>query len=309
MTNVGSDGAPFEARSRAPASSRRESCAPELVTRRVVLDGRTVALDVRPGDGVPVVLLHGIPGWRGTWSRVAARLAANHPVLVPDLLGFGESDAPPEEHFHAKEHADVILRLLDALGVEQAHLVGHDFGGPTALLLARRAPERVRTLALLATNTFVDTPIPFPLGIARVPILGALFFRVAFGRWGLLAAWRAATRDRVAFPLERYRRMLAFAAGVTWTRKIFYRSLRELPRLYADVQSSIEALAVPSAVLWGDSDPFFPRSVAERTAAAARATLHILPGCGHFVPEERPDAVAAHLEELFARAPGMRDFS
>ncbi len=140
-------------------------------TRRLRLGRHHVAVDVWEGDGPAVLCLHGIPGWRGTWRGVGARLAGAHRVIAPDLLGFGESSLP-EGPFHAPEEAEMALALLDALRVERVHLVGFDFGGPTALVLAGRAPRRVASLTLLATNAFGDTPIPPPLRVAKVPLLG-----------------------------------------------------------------------------------------------------------------------------------------
>jgi pimeloyl-ACP methyl ester carboxylesterase len=59
-------------------------------------------------------------------------------------------------------------------------------------------------------------------------------------------------------------------------------------------------------VLWGDRDPFFPVAVGERTARALGTVLRVLPGCGHFVPEERPDEVAASLRDVIARCGDQR---
>jgi len=257
-------------------------------------------------EGPPVVLLHGIPGWRGTFAEVSASLGRHCRAFAPDLLGFGESDPPPDGA-HAAEQAAAVIELVDALGLDRFHLVGFDFGGPTAVLAAARLPGRVRSLTLAATNLFPDTPVPAPLRLARVPALGDLFFRLAFGRWGLSALWRAAVADRSAFPYRRYRTALRFPGGVSWTRRIFLASLRDLPGLYAPVEEAARALALPSLVLWGDRDPFFPVLVGQRTADALGAELRVLPGCGHFVPEERPREVAEAILDLLGRcgdAPG-----
>jgi len=262
--------------------------------------GGRMALD-RYGDrGPPVVLLHGIPGWRGTFSEVGRRLGGQCRVVVPDLLGFGESsEAPPGAH--AAEQAAAVIELLDALALDSAHLAGFDFGGPTAVLAAGRAPGRIRSLTLAATNLFPDTPIPAPLRVARVPLLGDLLFRLAFGRVGLSMMWLAAAGDRTAFPFARHRGALRSRRGVASTRRIFLASLRDLAGLYGPIEQVARALRLPSVVLWGNRDPFFPVSVGERTAAVVGGDLRILPGCGHFVPEERPGEVATALLDLLAR--------
>lgn len=259
-----------------------------------------MTLDRYGVSGPAVVLLHGIPGWRGTLAEVGRRLGSHCQVVVPDLLGFGGSDDPPPGS-HAVEQAIAVIDLIDTLDLPRVHMVGFDFGGPTAVLAAGRAPHRVLSMTLLATNLFPDTPIPIPLRLAGVPLLGDLFFRLAFGRWGLSMMWLAAVADRGAYPFARHRASIRFPRGVAWTRRIFQVSLRDLPGLYGRVEKAALALKLPSLVLWGDRDPFFPPSVGHRTAAAVGAELRVLAGCGHFVPEERSGEVAAAILELVRR--------
>jgi pimeloyl-ACP methyl ester carboxylesterase len=101
-----------------------------------------------PADGPPVVLLHGWPQHWWCWRGVIPPLAeAGFRVLAPDLRGSGWSDAPPGA-YDKEQLASDVLALLDALGIEQATLVGHDWGGWTSQLIALRAPERVPRLVL-----------------------------------------------------------------------------------------------------------------------------------------------------------------
>lgn len=260
----------------------------------------SLAYDSYGCAGPTVVLLHGIPGSRSTFAVVGERLGKTCRVVVPDLLGFGDSpDAPA--HYHAEEHAEVVAHFLAKLGIEDFHLVGFDFGGPTAVRLAGKLGKRVRSLTVAATNVFPDTPIPPPLRLAKVPLLGWLFFRLAFGTLGLMAMWLAAVADRRAFPFKNYRTALK-GHGVRTTRRIFLRSMRDLPGLYGEVERLGGTLGLPSLVLWGDRDPFFPTTVGERTAKTLGAELRILESCGHFVPEERPTETAEAIAGLIARS-------
>lgn len=259
-----------------------------------------LAYDTYGEIGPTVVLLHGIPGSRKTFALVGERLGKSCRVVVPDLLGFGDSpDAPA--HYHATEHAEVLVQFLGKLGVDDVHLVGFDFGGPTAVRVAAKLGKRVLSLTVAATNIFPDTPIPTPLRLARVPLLGWLFFRLAFGMVGLMAMWLAAVADRAAFPFETYRTGLK-GHGTRTTRRIFLRSMRDLPGLYGEIERLAETLRLPSVVLWGDKDPFFPAAVGVRTAKTLGAELRVLSGCGHFVPEERPLETAAAIADLVARS-------
>lgn len=249
-------------------------------------------------QGPRVLLLHGIPGAACTFEAVSARLAPDCHVVAVDLWGFGAS-SPAPAGTHAQAQAEVLALLVDRLPGDW-HLVGFDFGGPTAVLLAALRPGRFRSLTLLATNLFPDTPVPLPLRVASVPGLGRLFFRLAFGWLGLAAMWLAAVADRAAFPFARYRRALG-AQGVRSTRDVFFHSMVALRALYEPVERAARGLGLPAQVLWGTRDPFFPVAVGRRTAEAVRAELELLPGCGHFVPEERPDEVARAIRALALR--------
>ena len=135
------------------------------------------------GTGPDVVLVHGIPGSGRAWDLVAARLAGHHRVVVPDLLGFGQSARPRGDGLWAEAQSDALALALDELGVERAAIVGHDFGGPVALKLVGARPDLATHLVLASTNAFPDTPIPFPVenpSIARpAPVL--VILSTAFG--------------------------------------------------------------------------------------------------------------------------------
>ena len=97
------------------------------------------------GEGAPLLLLHGWPEFWLTWEPVMLRLAKRYRLVAPDLRGFGDSDKP-DGPFGAADHATDMLALLDALGIRQAGIVGHDVGGAAMQPLARKAPERVAGL-------------------------------------------------------------------------------------------------------------------------------------------------------------------
>jgi pimeloyl-ACP methyl ester carboxylesterase len=193
----------------------------------------------------------------------------------------------------------MVLELLDSLGLARVHVAGHDFGGPVALTLYHLAPQRILSLALANTNAFTDTPIPLPLQIARVRGVGEAAFRVLFGHAGLRLLWHAAVGDKAAFPKARYAEALRWERGRYWTRQLLLGSLRNLRRVYADVERTLSAISVPTAILWGLSDPFFSAQVGRRLADAIPGARFVpLAGCGHFVPEERPDATAIAIRQL-----------
>src|SRR4051794_24321835 len=101
------------------------------------------------GSGDPIVLIHGFPASGHVWLDVVPKLPAGHRVLVVDLLGFGRSDSPPSADYSIRGHGDRIIRLLDALRIERALIVGHDIGAAIAVWLALEHQPRVTAIGLI----------------------------------------------------------------------------------------------------------------------------------------------------------------
>lgn len=121
--------------------------------RRVAGDGVMLAL-LDEGEGQAVLMLHGFPDSARLWRhQVPALVGAGMRVIAPDLRGFGESDKPAavDEYAIARSVADMIA-VLDGLGIERAHVVGHDFGAVVAWALAATAPARVERLVAMSVG-------------------------------------------------------------------------------------------------------------------------------------------------------------
>src|SRR5438034_8507834 len=124
-----------------------------LAGMRSVTNGVGIEVDVT-GSGRPVVLLHGFPDSGRLWRyQVPALVEAGFQVIVPDLRGSGRSDKPAEvEAYRMPVLAIDVLGILDTVGVERAHLVGHDWGAALAWVVASIAPDRVDHLAVLSVG-------------------------------------------------------------------------------------------------------------------------------------------------------------
>ena len=263
-----------------------------------------------PEDAPPVLCLHGWPQHWWIWRHLIARLGDDFRLLCPDNRGFGWSGWPDDDDFHKQRLADDALAVLDASGIERAHVVGHDWGAWTGFLLAVDAPQRLRSLLALG----ILHPWQPPAAAARnawrfayqvplaTPVLGERLQRKAsFTHRVLRTAWggRETFDDEAA---ELYaaamREPSAARAG-----HLLYRTflLSELgPGLAGGFKG--RRLGVPSRLLIGSRDPLGVELTGGFERHGDDAATEVLDGCGHFPPEERPDRVAAAARELFAVA-------
>ena len=115
-------------------------------------------VEAGPPDGDPVLVLHGWPqNWYQWRHQIPALAGAGYRVIVPDLRGFGQTDAPPDGYGKDNMATDV-LNLMDAMGLERVRLLAHDWGGWIAFILCVRAPERFsRYVALNIPHLWAKT--------------------------------------------------------------------------------------------------------------------------------------------------------
>ena len=122
--------------------------------RKSTITCNGVALSVhRGGQGKPLILLHGFPQNHMCWERVAPQLARSRDVIIPDLRGYGESEAPPNESgnitYSKRTMAQDIADLLNALAIQRADVLGHDRGARVAYRFALDHPERINKLGII----------------------------------------------------------------------------------------------------------------------------------------------------------------
>jgi pimeloyl-ACP methyl ester carboxylesterase len=149
------------------------------MNKTVRLEQAEIALD-DIGDGDPVLLLHGFPATRHLWSQVAPMLAAaGFRVLVPDLAGYGASEAAATESVGMARQARWMFELLDALGIGRAAVVAHDVGSAAAQLMVANAPNRTggsleRCIDRAAGRTFHARRLPARSGRGALRLFARL---------------------------------------------------------------------------------------------------------------------------------------
>ena len=245
------------------------------------------------GEGGDVVLLvHGYGGARDSWLFLQEPLAARHRVYALDLPGHGTSSKDVGDG-SAGILADTILGVLDAIGAEHAHLVGHSLGGAAAVAATARDPRRISSLTLIAPSGFgQEINAGYLRGFADAqtrrelkPLIGQLF-----------ADDHLVTRQ-VIDDLLAYKRL----DGVDAALHALLGTLLDGDKQRTESATALAAIggAVPVTVVWGSEDRIIPPAQAESVAGAVR---YLLEGTGHMPHMERPTEVQAAIEEAIARA-------
>jgi pimeloyl-ACP methyl ester carboxylesterase len=253
------------------------------------LRNATVALE-DTGEGSAILLLHGFPATRGLWSRIAPKLVGQgFRVLVPDLVGYGNSRAAPGTRVDMLSQARWMLELLDAMRVARAVVVAHDVGAAAAQIMMVRARGRLRALAVLDGVHGREWAIDLVDGIrAWAPSDAYSLFPALASRLGESSG---------------IRRMLAAYEGEEGGLRLITAARDLDPRQIMGIASFVRACAVPALVLWGERDEQLPvERVARPLAELLGAPLHLLPG-GHFTPFDCPQQVVARLQSFLAGLP------
>ena len=120
------------------------------------LKGNSIAYE-RRGQGMPLVLVHGYPLDHTIWEPLLPMLEKEFDLILPDLRGFGQSDAAKTNYYMSDFAADVA-GLLDRLDIEKAAITGHSMGGYVALTFAHAYPRRTLGLGLVSSQALADTP-------------------------------------------------------------------------------------------------------------------------------------------------------
>jgi pyruvate dehydrogenase E2 component (dihydrolipoamide acetyltransferase) len=266
--------------------------------------GRKISYAGAGQDGDVILLVHGYGGDRNSWLFLQEPLATRYQVYALDLPGHGTSakdvgvgpEGPAGSGGTAGPLgvlADAVTGVLDALGAERAHLVGHSMGGAVALAVAARDPARIASLTLIAPSGFgSEINAGYLRGFADAqtrrelkPVVGQLF-----------ADESLVTRQLVD-DLLAYKRL----DGVDGALHVLADTLLDGESQRGDSTASLAAMGggVPVTVVWGRADRIIPAAQAESVTGAVR---HLIDGAGHMPHMERPAEVQAAIEETITRS-------
>jgi pimeloyl-ACP methyl ester carboxylesterase len=247
------------------------------------------------GKGTPVLLLHGWPDSSCVWRNQVPFLTQHgFRTIAPDMRGFGRSSRPAEvaEYALGKSVGD-ITGLLDTLGIESAHIVGHDWGAAVAWSLAMAHPDRVEKLVVLSVG---HPSVPESIRQDEMAWY-QLFFQfegiaeanLAYGNWAWLRRFLRGAGDQ-----ERYEHDLsrpgALTASLNWYRANLAPKMpgptRELP-----------AVPVPTLGIWSTNDHYLDGDRMENSGKYVKAQwrYEVIEGASHWIPLDAPDRLNSLL--------------
>ena len=246
------------------------------------------------GEGAPLLLVHGWPQHWYEWRGLVRELACDRRLIMPDVRGFGWSETPA-----GPIEPDVFVRdlvaLLDALGLEQVDVAGHDWGGFSSLLLSARHPARVRRLLA------ISTPHPWLRVTPRVALeswrawYAVLFAAGLMERTDRLAAWTMRREGVSAKDVEVFAARLREPERASATTRIYRSYLR---RVVATARGGAPEprSTTPTLLMIGGSDgAVSPTLIAGLERAGEDMHTEVVPGAGHFICDTHPHVVAARV--------------
>lgn len=250
------------------------------------------------GEGPPVVLLHGFGAsavWQ--WHEQVGPLARNHRVIMPDMLWFGGSWSKRRD-FGIDHQIEVVIELLDHLGIEQAHFVGISYGGIVAHELAAKHPDRVRKLAILDSPGRVYTAEDHTQMLERFAVADV----------GELLVPTSPDAVQVLMELGYHKPPKAPRWVHAQVLSAMYGQFREeKTNLLMTLVAQLDALderpgevTHETLLIWGEHDAVFPLEIGRRleTQMAGRARLRVVENAGHAPNLEHGNLVARWLVEF-----------
>lgn len=244
-----------------------------------IIAGATVRFHDLPGQGVPVVFIHGL-GCASSYEYpriVADEAFRNRRALLIDLPGSGYSDKPADYSFSVSAQAQVIAELLTHLHIDDCYLYGHSMGGSIAIEAAQLLGHRVRTLVVSEPNFY---PGGGMFSCKIVEQTEAAFIATGFTR--LVAAettpWAGCVQNTAPWALWRAAKSLVDGVSPDWMSRFL-------------------ALKCAKALIYGAHS--LPASDADEVAAAG-IPLHIIPDAGHCMSWENPSLLAESLDAIFS---------
>ncbi len=250
------------------------------------------------GHAETLLLINGVGQWHASWWRNVGALAEHYRVVTFDNRGIGGSDKP-DIPYTLEMLADDTLGLLDALGIQKTHVLGHSLGGGIALFMARKAPERIGKL-ILASTLYWGPKVTMPSPRAMQVLMDRSGDPLELVKRGIRIATAEGfeTRDP-----EGFQKLIELRFNSQQPPALYLRqSQAGLPYLQAD---HIADFTPPNPVLLlvGELDEVAPRANSDAIASVwPNARVVEITGAGHLFHIEKPDETHAAILDFLRQA-------
>ncbi|MEX1253874.1 MAG: alpha/beta fold hydrolase [Dehalococcoidia bacterium] len=240
---------------------------------------------VEAGHGEAVVLIHGWNGSTFNYRHAIPELAQHFRVVALDLKGYGYSERPKHGEYTLASQVELVRGLMDRLGVERVHVVGHSMGGDIAMRFAGKFPERVQRLVLVAAATDRDRRRANRFAAFVRPMLPMIAVLTLHRRGFRERALRSSVQDPAYVTPE-----VIEGAFRPMRMKGHQRAMgQQMVDHLRDEPFDPASLRLPTLILWGESDRWIPPAQGDELARKIPdARLVSVPAAGHLPLEEQP---------------------
>lgn len=252
------------------------------------------------GEGDPILLIHGWPTSSHLWRNVMPTLAKTHQVIAIDLPGFGLSDKPLAISYSFKLYEQAIDAFLNAMRITKTGLVVHDLGGPVGLMWALKHSDKVTAIGILNTLVYPEFSWAVKLFVLASMLPGVKHWLGS--QKGLEAAIKLGVNDPSQLKqadLASY--YLPFISAKS--RKALMKTVQGLSRRhFARLGKEISQINKPVRLIYGENDRILPdiaKTMTRLKEDLPNAELTCIPGCGHFLQEDKPELIGQYLSEFF----------
>lgn len=263
--------------------------------QHLTTDGHRLAY-VRGGSGEPLILVHGLTTSSFIWDTLLPFLGVRHDVIAVDLLGTGDSDRPVPADCSLAAHAERLVSLVDTLGLETIHLVGHDIGGGIAQIFSVGNTDRVASLGLVNSVGYDYWPVQ-PIVALRTPILRQLAMAsLDLGMLRLVIRRAVYHRDRITPEIfNRIRNEVAAEKS----RRAFLNSTRCLNNSdLMVIADDLRKLRIPTLIVRGERDVYLSPEISHRLHREIPGSRLVeVPDGGHYIQIDEPRLLAMTILE------------
>lgn len=255
-------------------------------------DSEIVYLE-RQGDGPTVVLIHGFSANKDTWLKLVPELPQNWRIIIPDLLGHGETQVLPQLDFLLTTQAEHLQQLLHKLELNQVHLVGNSMGGAVAMIYAAFYPQDTLSFVLMdAAGAEAPQASEYMQALARGenPLIATDAESFDY-RWNFVMSQPPA----LFWPLKPAM-VRATLARVELNQRIFADMLATQKLFDEEFEARLRQISMPVLILWGEEDRVLDKSAIgafEQYFPQAQAIIY--PEIGHLPMVEAPKQTAKDL--------------